>query len=280
MKLLKKLLNFILGLILLLLIIALSIAFSAKRFVEKDLLVPAFKEMLNQGMEQSDLNEEEKKLVNELIKDEDSEKIIKRAVQNFKDYFTNKDYSLSKDDYELALNYILRYREEINTLEETDYSEQKIRELFNYEDANDMIKELFDGLYEGAEREDIDTVMNIYTKVTSTGIKTILFLAIVVVLVLITIVNWSFYKWLAITGTDLILSGLLFLSIFWLFYEAKTRLIQTTDESVIAVMDSVNLKGILLMAFMEITFGVLMIIGYNRTKKITNVEVSKTHRIF
>ena len=278
MKLLRGPFNFILGFVLLVLIIALSIAFKAKSFVEKDFLIPAFKEMLVQGINQSDLKKDETKLLTKIIEDDDFEKIMKRAVFNFKDYFTNKDYSLSKDDYELVLNYVLRYREELNALEETDYSEEKIRELLNYNDTNDMVKELFDGVYEGADRSDVNKAISIYNKVTSTGIKTILFLSIVMVLVLITIVNWSFYKWLVITGTDLILSGFLFLSIFGLLYEAKTKLIQSTDESVIAVMNSVNIKGILFMAFIEITIGVLMIIGYKRTKKIPDIEINKTRR--
>ena len=278
MKLLRKLLNFILGFVLLLLIIAMSISFVAKRFVENDLLIPAFKEMIAQGIKQGDLNKDEQKLVTKLIEDKDFDKIIKRAVFNFKDYFTNKDYSLPKEDYELALNYILRYREEINTLEEADFSEEKIREMLNYEDANDMIKDFFEESYDGIDKKDIGIAIDIYTKATSTGIKTILFLAIVVVLVLITIVNLSFYKWLVITGVDLILSGLLFFGIFGLCYEAKTELIEINGETEAAVLNSININGLLLMSFIEITLGILMIIGYKRTKKSPNVEVTKTHR--
>jgi hypothetical protein len=277
MKLLRGPLNFILGFILLILIVALSISFKAKSFVEKDFLIPAFKEMLVQGISQSDLNEDETKLVTKIIKDNDFDKILKRAVVNFKEYFTDKDYSLSKDDYELVLNYVLRYREELNTLEETNYSEEKIRELLNYNDANDMIKELFESVYEGNDRESIDKVVYIYVKATSTGIKTILFLAIVVVLVLITLVNWSFYKWLVITGIDLILSGLLFSSIFALCHEAKLKLIEANSD-IMPVINSININSFILIAFIEIVIGVLMIIGYQRTKNIANVEV-KTHRV-
>ena len=277
MKLLRGPLNFILGFILLILIVALSISFKAKSFVEKDFLIPAFKEMLVQGISQSDLNEDETKLVTKIIKDNDFEKILKRAVVNFKDYFTDKDYSLSKDDYELVLNYVLRYREELNTLEETDYSEEKIRELLNYNDANDMVKELFESVYEGNDRESIDKVVYIYVKATSTGIKTILFLAIVVVLVLITLVNWSFYKWLVITGIDLILSGLLFSGLFALCHEARIKLIEANSD-ITGVVNSININSFILIAFIEIVIGVLMIIGYQRTKNIANVEV-KTHRV-
>ena len=277
MKLLRGPLNFILGFILLILIVALSISFKAKSFVEKDFLIPAFKEMLVQGISQSDLNEDETKLVTKIIKDNDFEKILKRAVVNFKDYFTDKDYSLSKDDYELVLNYVLRYREELNTLEETDYSEEKIRELLNYNDANDMVKELFESVYEGNDRESIDKVVYIYVKATSTGIKTILFLAIVVVLVLITLVNWSFYKWLVITGIDLILSGLLFSGLFALCHEARIKLIEANSD-ITGVVNSININSFILIAFIEIVIGVLMIIGYQRTKNIANVEV-KTHSV-
>ena len=278
MKLLRGPLNFILGFVLFILIVALSMAFKAKSFVEKDFLIPAFKETLVQGISQSDLNEDETKLVTKIIKDNDFEKILKRAVVNFKDYFTDKDYSLSKDDYELVLNYVLRYREELNTLEETDYSEEKIRELLNYNDANDMVKELFDGIYEGADRESFSKVITMYEMATSTGIKTILFLAIVVVLVLINLVNWSFYKWLVITGIDLILSGLLFSGIFALGHEAKLKLIEANSD-IMPVINSININSFILIAFIEIVVGILMIIGYKRTKNIANVEVNKTHRV-
>ncbi|MBR4231386.1 MAG: hypothetical protein IKR74_04460 [Bacilli bacterium] len=276
MKLLRGPLNFILGFILLILIVALSISFKAKSFVENDFLIPTFKEMLVQGISQSDLNEDETKLVTKIIKDNDFDKILKRAVVNFKEYFTNKDYSLSKDDYELALNYVLRYREELNALEETDYSEEKIRELLNYNDANDMVKELFDGIYEGADRESFSKVITMYEMVISTGIKTILFLAIVVVLVLITLVNWSFYKWLVITGVDLIISGLLFSGIFALCHEARIKLIETNSD-ITGVVNSININSFILIAFIEIAAGILMIIGYQRTKNIANVKVTKTH---
>ena len=276
MKLLRGPLSFILGFVLLILIVALSISFKAKSFVEKDFLIPTFKEILVQSINRSELNEDETKLVTKIIKDNDFEKILKRAVVNFKDYYTDKDYSLSKDDYELVLNYVLRYREELNTLEETDYSEEKIRELLNYNDANDMVKELFDGIYEGADRENFSKVITIYEMATSTGIKTVLFLAIVVVLVLITLVNWSFYKWLVITGIDLILSGLLFSGIFALGHEAKLKLIEANSD-ITGVVNSVNINGFIVIAFIEIVVGILMIIGYQRTKNIANVEVNKNH---
>ncbi len=276
MKLLRGPLNFIFGFVLLVLIVALSISFKAKSFVEKDFLIPTFKEILVQGINQSDLNEDETKLVTKIIKDNDFEKILKRAVVNFKDYYTDKDYSLLKDDYELVLNYVLRYREELNTLEETDYSEEKIRELLNYNDANDMVKELFDGIYEGADRENFSKVITMYEMATSTGIKTVLFLAIVVVLVLITLVNWSFYKWLVITGIDLILSGLLFSGIFALGHEAKLKLIEANSD-ITGVVNSVNINGFIVIAFIEIVVGILMIIGYQRTKNTANVEVNKNH---
>ena len=265
MKLLRGFLNFILSSILLVLIVSLSLIIRTKSFVEKELIVKIVKEGLVQGINNSNLTSEEKEIITGVINDKESETIIKKAAKNFINYYKNKDYNLNNDDYNSFLNYVIKYKDEFNLLNETDYTEKELKDILNYKDTNKKLKGAFADLYEDADRDVITNSLGIYEKITSFGIKKILFLAIIAVLILITIVNLNFYKWLNIAGNNLIISGILLGLIYFLGLTAINSIIK--QDEALMIIKKIDLKGFLIMAFAEIAIGFLMNIGYRYAKK-------------
>ena len=276
MKVVRGILIFLVNLVLFGLILAFSIVLRTKSFVERDVIVPLLKEATFVELENEEITEDQKDLVETITSDNDFEKIVDRIIQNYLSFKTNKDYELSKEDYDLAMNYIIKYREQINKLSESKYTEQEIKDSLKYEDAKEYVKEALINFDEGAEKELIDFIINIYTTITSAAIKTAMIMAIVICILLIMLISWSLIKWLWITGVDLIISGSLIGILFALCTVGLSLVVKSasegSEEVVANVIGHINFTSFIIMSIVEIVIGILMIVLYNILKKNNNQE--------
>jgi hypothetical protein len=265
MKFIRGFFTVILAIVLFILVFALSIVFRTKTFIEKDLVVPIVREAATKALNDGEVTKEQKDLINKITSDKDFEKIVEKVTQNYIALQSEEEYTLSKDDYDLFIDYIIKYKDEINKVSKTNYSEKEIREMFSYEETQKQAKEAFDTLEGNTSNSDMKQVINVYSKTTSSNTKLILGLGIVVIIMLITLINWSFIKWFIVLGIDLIISGLFVGSLFAVGEFIKSKVV--VDPNYGAMIKSIDLSGFLIMAIGEILFGIACIIAYILLKK-------------
>lgn len=263
MKFLKGFATFIIGVLLFVLMFALSLILRLETFVEKELVVSAVKEVSIQEIKGDDATNEQKKLIEKMLEDEKSEEIIQKIVQNYISYKEDSNYEVSKDDYDLLIDYIVKHLDEINAVSDTKLTEAEVREQFKYEDFKKNTKEVFEDF--DKDSKDMSKTMNLYTKVTSNNTKLILIVSIVICILLITLVNWAFIKWLKVVGINLIIIGVIFAILygFGLFMQSKIM----ADENVLQVIRAIDIKGFLITAIVEVVVGIVLLVVYKLLNK-------------
>lgn len=263
MKFLKGFATFIIGVLLFVLMFALSLILRLETFVEKELVVSAVKEVSVQEIKGDDATNEQKKLIEKMLEDEKSEEIIQKIVQNYISYKEDSNYEVSKDDYDLLIDYIVKHLDEINAVSDTKLTEAEVREQFKYEDFKKNTKEVFEDF--DKDSKDMSKTMNLYTKVTSNNTKLILIVSIVICILLITLVNWAFIKWLKVVGINLIIIGVIFAILygFGLFMQSKIM----ADENVLQVIRAIDIKGFLITAIVKVVVGIVLLVVYKLLNK-------------
>ena len=265
MKFIRWFLTFNLAIILLVFIISLSAIYRTKNMIEKEIAVALVKELFIKSVKEDDINDEQKALIEKIVRDKQTDVVINRAVQNYLAFNLEDNFELSKEDYDILMDYITKYLDYVNTLSDDKYTEEELRNDLNYNNANEYIKEAFNELNGETSSEDIRMVLNIYSKITSANMKTILFIAIIVFILLITLINWSFFKWMIVMGIDLVISSIFFGTIYGLGLFAKSKIV--VDETMRPLVNSINLKGLIILALCEFFAGVLLITAYRVIKK-------------
>lgn len=272
MKFLKGLATFILGLLAFVLILALSIIVRTKSLVEKEILTAVVKESTKELVQTNDMNDKQKELVDKIFVDKDLSKIIIRIKDNYLDYQTSSNYKLSEDDYNLIIDFILKYTDEVNSLSKDTITKQEIKAALKYEDVNKFAKDTFHDLTTNRENKDVNEVLTVYVKLTSTMTTILIILAIIILLLLVALVHWSFIKCLKVLGIDLIISGI----IIGLLYALGTALINHVNGSddFVNVVKNIDLNGFMIVAIIEIVLGIGSIVGY----KILNKKNKKPEK--
>lgn len=265
MKILKGFITFIIGIVLFVLIFSLSIVYRTKSFVEQELVVNTFKETMLSQMSEEKTPDDVKELVDKLANNKDVDQIIDRYVQNYLAYKTNTNYNISKEDYNIFLNFVLKYKDDFNKYSETKYEEEDIRKEMTYDAVNKLAKQTFEELEKELPDENFTKVITVYAETTSSNTKLILFLAILVCIILITLINWSFIKWLKVTGIDLIISGVIISGLYGLGLAAKKLVV--AEETIATIIKNININGFIYMAAAEIVAGIVAIVIYKILKK-------------
>ena len=270
MKFLKGFITFILGLLAFVLIFSLSIIIRTKSFVEKEVLTTIIKETTKEAVKNSNLRKKDKDFIDKIINDKDSSKILNRIEQNYLDYQSDSNYELSKKDYDLLIDFIIKYEDEINDLYKTNYSSEKIRNNLKYDDVNRFAKNSFNELSTSDETKDVNEVLTTYIKLTSLATKILILAGIVILLALVALVNWTPIKCLKVLGIDLIISGALIGLIFGAAQIALQSIV--ADQEVLDIINNINLNGFIIMAVCEFVIGIISIIVY---KKLNKKRISK-----
>ncbi len=269
MKGIKGFITHNLGSLLLLLIISLSFMVIAKSFAEKELLVSAAREAIIEGIANSSgLSEEEKDALTSITKDKDTASMIKKTFDNFFASVTDDNYNLSNEDYDSIMEYIIKFKDEMNILGDSDYTEDEIRDVLSYDEVNDIVKESFDDIDGDVSSKDANKAVSIYKKITSINIKIVIIVSMIVIILLISLINWDLFKWMSVTGADLVISGVFFVTLYILGLVLRNKL--NLSETLMTVIKNININVLLYTAILELILGIVMLVVYRFIKRINS----------
>ncbi len=266
MKVLRVIGNIIIGIILFGLIFALSFIKSTKSFLEKDLIVGLVKVSITESLnkDNSDAKEESKVLFSKIMEDKDVEEVISVAINNFKEYQKNSsNFRVSDSDVEKIRSFAMKYKDQILDISEgesSELTEEKFDELFSSESINDFANKTFKEVSVDVGN-DVDEAIDLYNRVTEKSVTIILIVAIVFFIIILGLINWSFYKWMMVVGIDLIITGLILAFV----YGAGTMLndIISMEKIVRETIGEINFTGFAILGGIEVVLGIILIIAYN-----------------
>ena len=270
MKVLRVIGNVIIGIILFGLIFVLTFTRSTKKFLEKDLILGVVKEKIVESIkeESGELTNKGQELIDNMLDDNEANNIIQMVFDNFEKYQSDKaNFKVSDKDIEVLYSYAVKYKStiiEISGNKIKDISDEELKKIFSEENINSLVNDLFSGIDKDVG-EGIDVAIKTYNKATSSKTLIILIVSIVLFILLLMLINWSLFKWMLITGIDLIISGVLTTIIFvaGVFISDLIKSSDATKE----IIGEINFTGYVIWGSIELVLGIILIVIYNVNRK-------------
>ena len=270
MKVLRTIGNVIVGIILFGLIFLLTFTRSTKNFLEKDLILGVMKGKIVETIkeESGKITDKSQQLLDNMFEDKASSNVIRMVIDNFQSYQDNKiGFEVSKKDLDTIMEYATKYKNniiEISGEKVKDVSDEEFKKIFSEENINKIANEIFSSIDKDLGKE-IDVVIDVYSKATSHKMMLILIGLIIFSILLLFLINWSVYRWMFVTGIDLIVSGLIITFIF-LAGVLFSDIIDSVDV-VKEMIGEINLNGYIIWGSSEIILGIILLVIHSTIKK-------------
>lgn len=279
MKFLRVFGNILVGIILFGLIFSLSFITETKNFLEKSIIEGSIKNAIEESSKEDvDLNDSQKKLVDEIFGDSEISSILNMVIDNYREFRTNSNYHVSKNDADKLYSFVKKYKNRIEDLSGEDVSkmsDDEFEKFFDYEKINQFANDSFKKLDEKIDKADMNQILDVYNIATSNTVKYAFILLIAVFIIILGLINCSVYKWLIPTGIVTIISGILMVVIF------ITGSMFTNIFDIENMKIAINLNRYLIVGIIEIILGIVMIIAESiivskiNKKVITNTNQNK-----
>lgn len=258
MKILRKFLSFILGVVLSLLIGGLLLSFAIKSVIQEELIGGAIKDnFIPIITNNTDLSEEDKKAVEELFEDKEVNDMVNQMVDEIMATMGTEDGEISQETIDSIFDYVIQNKDKLEEATGQKINTEELEEVRKSEEFQNITQELTESLNEStAELDDTSkTAIKTYTYIVSNNFRLILIGGIVLDLLLIALIQWSLYNWMATFGKALSTSGLTLIILYFLM----NKLIETLlAEQTITL--NINTIKVLYMGIISMIVGILLIV--------------------
>lgn len=278
MKALRIIGNILIGIVLFCLIFTLTFVRTTKHFLEKDVILGVVKGKITETIkeESGKLTDKGEEMLDNMLKDNESSDIIRMVIDNFDNYQKDKiNFKVSDSDIEKIVSYASKYKSTIVELSGNkikEVSDAELKKIFSSENINSLANEVFSS-FDDDLGNGIDVVVKSYSKFTSTKALIILISSIVVCILLLLLINWSLYKWMLVTGIDLVITGVL-ISLIYLAGLVFNDVINSIDI-VKEAIGEISLTGYIIWGSIELVIGIILIIIYNVIKNKKDDDFKK-----
>ena len=247
-------------------IMALVGSLAIKDIVQNGLIVTAVKEAVTENAPENQ-REELEKLVDKISEYPETNQIIESILDDYANYKINKETSDRTVD--LITEFCFNHKEEMAKLldEEINF------DMIESEAKEEFKKELKEGYTEllhnttGKDAETISEVITVYKDISSSKQRYMLAGAIIFLIGLIVLLEWSSYKWLKPVGTTLITTA-----VFTLITEGILSTLSSMIVDQIKSKISISSSILIVVAIIELLLGILSKVVYN---KLENKEMEE-----
>ena len=265
MKALRIIGNILIGIILFALLFSFMFITKTRNILEGDLLKDTIRNTVDEiSKNDNSLTESQKETIDDMFKDSEVSGIINMILENYKEYRTNSDYSVSYEDAKKLYDFLAKYKSEIKTDSDEDISkmtESEFKEYFENKKVDEFTKNAFSEFDKNFNEDTLNIALDAYSFATSAFVRAILVVVIIVFILLLCLINWDFIKWMLIFGIDLIISGTLFILLYGIAELVKDKLLKSSAKI------NFNFNSFLTSGIIQIVIGVVLITIYVVLKK-------------
>ena len=234
-------------------IMSLMVSVSLKDIVQNKIMVTAFKEGIKSGVPEENKKEVDQ-FIDKVMSYPETNEIIESVINDYANYNTNKD--VSDKTIDLIIKFCKEHKE--------DY-EKLTGETINIDDIDtpESRKALRDGFNEAMEENKIDgedaqavtEVIKVYSSFTSSNYTKLLIVFNVIVVCLIGLLSWSYYKWLQPVGIVSIIASVFTFMFYGLMTLLFTALNESTDFNI-----TISSNAVLYTAIIELVVGITFVV--------------------
>ena len=211
MKVLRKILVFILGFVLYNLVCALILTFALKDIVQTEMIGGVVRENIIPAITESeDVSSEEKEQIQALLEDEGVNEVINEVVGDILNTFGDENATFDQESIDKIFDYVIDNKEQLEKAIGKEIDTNEIEKFRDSQEYSEFTGELSKTLNEAGSSLDSSSraVIRTYNYIVSDNFKIALGIIIFIDLLLIMLIQWSLYKWLAILGRALYTSGI------------------------------------------------------------------------
>ena len=271
MKVLRSILYVVIAILLGLLINVLSLTMILKNVVQEEIITNTIKASLTSGYlakNMDNLTEDQKKMLEKFLNDEDINEVVDVLVDNYTNYQSNENYKISQSDVDKLKKYIDDHQDFIKEISDEDINIEDIKKEITVDNIDKNAKKAIEKLDELPE--EIKPVVTSYKYITLGPVKLVLIALIVVCIALMILISWSLIKWMKSTGICLITNGVL-ISLLYLFIDAaKSMVMRVINNN--TLFNNISFNNILIIGLSELIIGIILIVVYKLLNKKTNKE--------
>ena len=273
MKVLRKILVFILGFILYNLVCALILTFALKDIVQTEMIGGVVREKILPAITESeDVSSEEKEQIQALLEDEGVNEVINEVVGDILNTFGDENATFDQESIDKIFDYVIDNKEQLEKAIGKEIDTNEIEKFRDSQEYSEFTGELSKTLNEAGSSLDSSSraVIRTYNYIVSDNFKIALGIIIFIDLLLIMLIQWSLYKWLAILGRALYTSGI---TVMLMYLAIKVFINKLLVENGINI--TIDTSNIFLLGIGSLILGIILVIIFKIINKaIMNKEKS------
>lgn len=273
LKFLRGLCVFILSFILVSCINAVMMSYTMEQIIQKDLITSLFKQTALPSITSSiGMSEEESKAMEELMDDEKVNEVINGISSELMDVLGDPNAEFDQSTLDQFIDYFIENKEQLEEITGSEIDVSEIEKFKESDEYKEFGEELTKSLKESSVEMDSNSraALQGYNVITSNSLRVELIIISVIVLALIALVQWSFYKWIGTLGKALFTCGLCVVVIA-LGINYLIKYLAETTKFVITV----NTGNILFMGIMTIIVGLLLVVVCKIINNMLQIKKNK-----
>lgn len=234
-------------------VMCLMLSYSLKDIVQNKIMVTAVKESLKESVPEENKKEVEP-IIDQVMSYPETNEIIESVLYDFVNYDTNK--GISDKTIDLVIKFCKDHKEDYEKLTgekvdindiDTPESRQALRDGFSEVIEDEYIND--------SDAELITNIIKIYSSATSSKYTKLLIVIDIIIIGLIGVLSWSYYKWLQPVGIVSIIA-----SIFTFLFYGGLAFITTALNQSTSFKASISSNAVLYTAIIELIVGITFII--------------------
>ena len=246
-------------------ILGFTLIINVESFLEKDVVKGAAKAAIEESIKRDEnITAKEKELIEEILGDSESSSMVSMIIDNYFGYKNDQNFSISKADFDKLHAFALKYKDKLKELAASEgetFDEEGFDKFFTYEEINKYASEAFENMSKEVDDAGMETVVDVYDKLTTGSFKLIAIFSIIFCIVILGLINWSLFRWMPALITALVVTGVLMIVIYVLANILLNN-IEIKDLSFIP-----NFSRFLISGIIEVVLGIIFIVVYEILKK-------------
>lgn len=271
MKVVKGILSSIIGISLFAIIFALSFVYILRGILKDDVFGTLIEnKVLTEYSEEE--SKDAKRAVEELIGKNEVSELAGDIIDEYIKYTKDENYEVSDEIVDKIVEFCVANRKTIARISKEEVTEEKIRSDETRTNIKKSLNEVFPEIKKDIG-ENGDKILFVYNLLTGKLLKLSLFFAIVFLIVLLALINLSVYKWLTTFGITLIVSGIIYTSLYVLLMAVKEEVLRELNLDI-----NLTPTIIIIIGGVELVFGILSII-IKRIIDRMNIKVEENYNM-
>lgn len=275
MKIIRKILVFILGFVLFNLVGAFFLSISIKNIVQEEVIGSVIKQSLVSSIQtEQNITPEQQEIISKALDNEQIDKLLNNVTDELINTLGTDNQKLNSESINDLIDYFIENKEVLEQITGTSIAAEDLEKFKSSEEYQEATNAITKSINETSKQlsPTEKKVIQGYSYMISDNFKLVILGCIAINILLIAFIQWSLYKWLAIAGRSLYMTGITLIVMYFGMGAISQMLLQEVNMSI-----ELDANNILLMGIGTIIFGLLLVVWCKIITNLINIHKKKIY---